>query len=155
MAQTKCKRIRKNSPVCVFCEDRNKRWDHNTTNRCHRFCSFCMKWGHTKLFCYKTKDCKLCGKSGHNPLRCWLYCTVERWMDRAEQLGRCGECLTLFTADEQKCTNCHTPRVYWKPFWSQCTGSQTQTNDNKEKELQNELLLVTVNAQRRIDDQKE
>ena len=33
-------------------------------------------------------------------------------------------------------------------------GSQTETHDNKEQELQNELLLVTVNAQRSIDDQK-
>ena len=80
-------------------------------------------------------------------------------MKRAEELNRCGECLTLFTSDEQNCNNCFTPRVYWKPptpfFSPNHKGSQTQTNDNKEKELQNELLLVTVNAQRRIDDQKE
>ena len=83
-------------------------------------------------------------------------------MCRAEELGRCGECLTLFKADEAEiCTNCHTYRKYWHPGhnWKSqngvnCKGSQTDTHDNREQELQNELLLVTVNAQRSIDDQK-
>ena len=121
-----------------------------------------MKPGHTMLFCYKIKDCKLCGKSGHNPHKCWKYCTILKWMRRAEELSRCGESLTLFTSDEQNCTNCLTPRVYWKPptpfFSPNHKGSQTYTPDNREQELQNELLLVTehfMNAQRRIDDLKE
>ena len=161
MAQTKGKalspfhkeRIRRNIPFCDFCAINERRWDHVYSERCHRFCCFCMKAGHTMLFCYKVKECVLCGKKGHNPLRCWKYCYIREWMARAEQLGRCGECLTLFTTDEVRCTNCHTPRVYWKTR-SECKETQTETCDDKEQELQNELLLVNVNAQTIIDKQK-
>ena len=74
-------------------------------------------------------------------------------MWRAEQLGRCGECLTLFTTDEGRCTNCCTPRVYWKTF-SECKETQTETCNDKEQELQAELLLVNVNTKTIIDKQK-
>ena len=66
-------------------------------------------------FCRKLKNCVLCGKSGHNPKWCWMYDTIDLWMFRAEELSRCGECLTLFQTDATQCTNCHTNRVYWKP----------------------------------------
>ena len=35
-------------------------------------------------------------------------------MLRAEELGRCGECLTLFKTDATECANCHSCRVYWQ-----------------------------------------
>ena len=129
MAQTKCKRIRRKGSFCELCRDEGNRYDHAYSERCHRFCRHCMKW----LFCYKMKNCDLCGKSGHNPLRCWTYCSMLEWMSRAEKLGRCGGCLTLFTTDEKSCNNCYAKRVYWKPFHSKDVESQT---DNIQIELQ-------------------
>ena len=135
MAQTKCKRTRTKTPVCELCALNERRWDHVQTDRCYRICHHCMKFGHTMLFCHKLKNCVLCGKSGHNPIKCWKYCTMRRWMRRAEELGRCGECLTLFTADEKRCTNCHTYRDYWhpEPQWDCLEGDnckETQTEEN-------------------------
>ena len=93
-------------------------------------------------FCRKLKNCDLCGKLGHNPKRCWKYYTIQHWMDRAQELGRCGECLTLFTTDAKVCTNCNSRRVYWKPF--NCLNdndkeSQTEENSNVIQECQTEL----------------
>merc|ERR1711874_350469 len=82
---------------------------------------------HTMQFSRKFKNCVLCGKSGHNPKWCWMYDTIDLWMFRAEELGRCGECLTLFTTDTQNCTNCHTPRVYWKP--QNLNGKESRTDN--------------------------
>ena len=150
----------KKVPFCEYCEGERDPF-HAYTEKCESYCRLCMKKGHTMLFCYKIKDCKLCGKSGHNPRRCWIYCTIYRWMERAEELGRCAECLTLFTTDVKNCTNCYTPRVYWKPptpfftgYNNNCKETQTETCDDKVQELQNELLLVNVNAQTIIDKQK-
>ena len=88
---------------------------HASTDWCERRCLHCMRFGHTMLFCRKIKECQLCGTSGHNPLSCWKYCTIKAWMERAEELQRCGECLAQFTTDEKRCTKCYTQRVYWKP----------------------------------------
>ena len=135
----------RNPPYCAY----HKIIGHAPTDRCKRRCPLCCKWGHTKLHCHKIKDCKLCGKSGHNPIRCWEYCTIKLWMERAEELNRCGECLTLFTTDTKRCTICCTQRVYWKP--TTCTErffdkeSQTETNTTKDQESQMETI---------IDDQK-
>ena len=90
------------------------------------------------LFCHKVRNCDLCGKSGHNPIRCWKYCTMRLWMQRAGQFGRCGECLTLFTTDEKSCNNCYAKRVYWKPFHSKDVESQTD-NIHLVKNFQTEL----------------
>ena len=152
----------RNPPFCVI----HDVFGHAPTTKCRRFCVYCRHHGHTMQFCHKLRNCDLCGQLGHNPKRCWRYYSIKQWMCRAEALGRCGECLTLFKADEAEiCTNCHTYRKYWHPGhnWKSqngvnCKGSQTETHDNREQELQNELLLVTehfMNAQRRIDDLKE
>ena len=148
----------RNPPFCYV----HDVFGHALTAKCERFCVYCRHYGHTMEFCRKLRNCDLCGELGHNPKRCWQYYSIEQWMCRAEALGRCGECLTLFKADEAEiCTNCHTYRKYWHPGhnWKSqngvnCKGSQTETHDNREQEL----LLVTehfMNAQRRIDDLKE
>merc|ERR1711874_658034 len=109
------------------------------TLKCRRMCSYCRHNGHTMQFCHKLKNCDLCGNLGHNPKRCWRYHTIKEWMQRAEELSRCGECLTLFTADEENCTNCYTRRVYWKPiFGNNHVESQTD-NIHLVKNFQTEL----------------
>ena len=106
-----------------------------------------MKYGHTMLYCRKLKNCDLCGKSGHNPLKCWKYSSALQWMYRAEELGRCGECLTLFKADATECTNCRANRVYWKPFESNHKKYQTGEGDSNKvqkckKELQESKTII-------------
>ena len=146
MAQTRrYKRTWRKGSFCEYCCERGNRYNHAYSERCHRSCRHCKncgKWGHTMLFCNKLKNCDLCGKSGHNPIRCWKYCTISEWMLRAEELGRCGECLTLFTTGEEECTNCCSRRVYWKPY--NCVdvhGKESQTEENSKiiQECQTEL----------------
>merc|ERR1711874_734305 len=86
------------------------------------------------------KNCVLCGKSGHNPKWCWKYATIDLWMYRAKELGRCGECLTLFKTDATQCTNCHSYRMYWNPRNHNIyVESQTKENSNVIQECQTEL----------------
>ena len=144
---------RKSKSNCNHCKINQRRCDHVYTNRCVRFCNFCMNWGHTMAYCHKIKDCKLCGVYGHNPLRCWRYCTIREWMERAEELGRCGECLTLFRKHATKCANCHSHRVYWDPkakldsrHGDNFKKTQTEDNSNKvqkgQKELQESKTMI-------------
>merc|ERR1712179_358923 len=100
---------------------------------------FCMNWGHTMAYCHKIKDCKLCGVYGHNPLRCWRYCTIREWMERAEELGRCGECLALLPAEGKRCTKCCTKKVYWKPQEGNNIGCQTKEDGDTIRECKSEL----------------
>ena len=111
-----------------------------------------MKLGHTMLFCRKIKDCKLCGKSGHNPRRCWRYCSIRTWLERAEELGRCCECLTLLTADAKEYTNCHNERMYKFPFYRVKLTKESQTEENSSivQECQTELQ----ERQSTIEDQR-
>merc|ERR1711874_892610 len=60
-------------------------------------------------------------------------------MQRAEELGRCRECLTLFKTDATQCTNCHTNRVYWKPQDRNNGKKQTEENSNTIKKCKTEL----------------
>ena len=142
----------RNPPYCI----NHQIIGHAPTERCERRCPICMKWGHTMLFCHKAKDCDLCGKSGHNPLRCWKYCTIKLRMERAEELGRCGECLTLFTTNAKRCMNCYTQRVYWKPTtcWERFFDkeSQTETNTTKDQESQTTTKLQTEEIKKQIAD---
>ena len=129
-----------------YCPDHDTT-DHYYTTRCARVCSYCQKDGHTMLFCRKIKDCKLCGKSGHNPFRCWLYCSIGKWIRRAAELGRCHDCLTLFTADEGRCSNCRNLRVYWNKLNKE---SQTEEDNSIVQEYQTELQ----ERQSTIEDQR-
>ena len=115
--------------------------DHAYTTRCDRYCYHCMKEGHTMLYCRKIKDCVLCGKSGHNPRRCWRYCSIRTWLERADELGRCCECLTLLTAGAKECTHCDNKRIYKFPFVcpSLTKESQTEENSSIAQECQTEL----------------
>merc|ERR1712179_292531 len=62
------------------------------------------------------------------------------WMHRAGELGRCGECLTLFEADETDCDNCRSCRVYWRPREGDQEESQTGEGDsNKFQKCKKEL----------------
>merc|ERR1711874_775017 len=97
--------------------------------------------------------------SCHNPKWCWVYHTTAEWMQRAGELGRCGECLTLFKTDATQCTNCHTNRVYWKPGDLNNGKKQTEENSNiiqkcksklQEKdtiieELKNKITALEIN----------
>ena len=130
---------RKYKNNCNHCAINQRRCDHVYTNRCVRFCNFCMNWGHTMSYCHKIKDCKLCGEWGHNPLRCWKYCSIREWMERAEELGRCGECLTLVPAEEKRCTNCCTKKVYWKPQEGNHMECQTEEDGSTIQECKLEL----------------
>ena len=94
----------KNCQNPPFCHHHNV-FGHEPTFKCARRCVYCGERHHTMQFCRKLKNCVLCGKSGHNPKMCWIYDTIELWMWRAEVLGRCGECLTLFETDETNCDN--------------------------------------------------
>ena len=132
-----------------FCPNHGT-WDHAYTDRCARTCYHCQKDGHIMLYCRKLKDCVLCGKSGHNPLRCWRYCTISQWMFRAEQLSRCGECLTLFTTDEKWCSNCRVGRGYWKPYQWSHQETQTEEDSSIVQEYQTELQ----EKQSTIEDQR-
>ena len=129
----------RNPPFC----DYHRMIGHSPIARCMRRCLHCMQWGHTMLFCRKIKECQLCGTSGHNPLSCWKYCTIKAWMERAEELQRCGECLAQFTTDAKRCTKCYTQRVYWKP--TKCIErffdkeSQTEEGSSIDQESQTEL----------------
>ena len=61
-------------------------------------------------------------------------------MHRAEELGRCGECLTLFKTDATDCANCQSERLYWHPRMQfKCKESQTEENSNIVQECQTEL----------------
>ena len=127
----------RNPPFCEY----HDVFGHAPTHKCRQWCSYCRHSGHTMQFCHKLKNCDLCGKLGHNPKRCWRYHTILQWMQRAKELGRCGECLTLFTADEKICTNCYNTRVYWNPEWQSgnCKESQTEENSHIIQECQTEL----------------
>merc|ERR1712179_683627 len=111
---------------------------------------YCKNKRHTMLYCNKIKDCKLCGKSGHNPLKCWKYCSIKKWMQRAEELGRCGECLTLFATDEKWCSNCRFDRGYWKPYQWNHQETQTEEDSSIVQEKQTELQ----EKQSTIEDQR-
>merc|ERR1712055_1103344 len=114
-----------------YCEH-HEVFGHASTLKCEQVCHYCRESGHAIQFCYKLKNCVLCGKFGHNPGRCWKYWSIEMWMRRAQELGRCGECLTLFKADATDCANCHNSRSYLKK-------SQTGENSNKVQKCQKEL----------------
>ena len=134
----------KDCPAIPFCLI-HETTDHAQTDRCGRFCDHCQKNGHIMLYCRKLKDCVLCGKSGHNPLRCWRYCSIGKWMQRAEQLNRCGECLTLFTTEEKRCSNCRVGRGYWKPYQQTELQERQTTIDNQKvqiEELNNKILSL-------------
>ena len=138
----------RNGSFCHFHET----YDHYYTTRCARYCSYCQKSGHTMLYCRKLKDCVLCGKSGHNPLRCWLYNSIGKWLDRAEELGRCCDCLTLLAADAKKCTNCHNERMYKFHFYRELLTKESQTEEDSSivQESQTELQ----ERQSTIEDQR-
>merc|ERR1712105_128593 len=74
----------------------------------------------------------------------------RQWMFRAEQLSRCGECLTLFTTDEKMCSNCRVGRVYWKPHLKINNESQTEEDSSIVQEYQTELQ----EKQSTIEDQR-
>merc|ERR1712055_909771 len=114
-----------------YCEH-HEVFGHAPTLKCEQVCHYCRESGHAIQFCYKLKNSVFCGKFGHNPGRCWKYWSIEMWMRRAQELGRCGECLTLFKADATDCANCHNSRLYWKK-------SQTGENSNKVQKCQKEL----------------
>ena len=121
----------------------------NERYRYHRFCYYCQKWGHTMLYCHKLKDCVLCyGK--HNPLKCWRFSSIRDWMFRAEQLSRCGGCLTLFTAGERRCSNCHGRRVSWNPICECNQETQTEEDSSIVQEYQTKLQ----EKQSTIEDQR-
>ena len=123
---------------------------HTTTDKCKRFCSHCMKWGHSMRFCHKLKTCNLCGKFGHNPYSCWKYSTLKDWVNRARELSRCTECLNLCTTETNhtdkygcprySCPHCGTWRTYWNSY-PHCNSkeSQTETNTN-DQESKTELI---------------
>merc|ERR1711874_538698 len=102
--------------------------------------------GHAMQSCRKLKNCVLCGKTGHNPKWCWIYDTIVKWMLRAEELGRCGECLGLLATDATQCTNCDNDRVYWSiehqafiPSNIYVQKTQIKENSNVIQECQTEL----------------
>ena len=112
----------KNCRNTPFCSSHNV-FGHIRTLKCMQLCSYCRKFGHTMQFCRKLKNCDLCGKQGHNPYRCWRYHTLRKWADRAWELNRCMQCLTLCTTDTNyidkngfpwyHCPNCYVWRTYW------------------------------------------
>jgi len=71
-------------------------------------------------------------------------------MQRAEELNRCGECLTLFTADEKWCSNCRVNRGYWKPYQWNHQETQTEEDSSIVQEKQTELQerQTTIENQR-------
>ena len=60
-------------------------------------------------------------------------------MERAEELGRCGECLTLLPAEEKRCTKCCTKKVYWKPQEGNNIECQTEEDGGTIQECKSEL----------------
>ena len=126
---------------------------HTTTDKCKRYCPHCMKWGHSMRFCRKIKTCNLCGKFGHNPYSCWKYSTLQQWADRAKELNRCMQCLSLCTTETNcidkdghpnfTCRHCGRWRVYWDGehrFLSRhYKESQTETN-TEDQEIRTELI---------------
>ena len=71
-------------------------------------------------------------------------------MQRAEELNRCGECLTLFTADEKWCSNCRVNRGYWKPYQRNHQETQIEEDSSIVQEKQTELQerQTTIENQR-------
>merc|ERR1712226_554896 len=90
------------------------------------------------------------GYGKHNPLKCWRFSSIRDWMFRAEQLSRCGGCLTLFTAGERRCSNCHGRRVYWNPTCERHQESQTEEDSSIVQEYHTELQ----EKQSTIEDQR-
>ena len=133
----------RNPPFCPY----HDTFGHAPTYICQRVCAYCRERHHTMQFCRKLKNCVLCGKTGHNPKWCWKWDRISDWLHRAEKLGRCGECLTLFKTDATKCTNCNKDRAYWSikhqafiPVPNlNCEESQTEENSNVIQECQTEL----------------
>jgi len=89
--------------------------------------------------CYKLKYCNLCGKAGHNPYRCWSFCTVESWVDRAKELDRCVNCLTpwkdsLIQFSDKTfacCMHCATNNTcVFKDYVRDTKTKESQTEDN-------------------------
>ena len=155
----------RNPPFC----DYHEIVGHLPTDKCKQRCSYCMKFGHNMRHCRKLKNCNLCGKLGHNPYSCWKYGSLREWANRARELNRCMECLTLCTTETNRidmygcanyfCKHCGAWRTYWNPEIQfdkiNCKESQTEENTYIDQESQIELQeakAIIENQRRQIEE---